>query len=67
MDGRLKTIFFPLRTIKKENKKSCKKLDKDIEFNIVKSPIKFIIDASNLHVLKYSFELINIILGAFIQ
>jgi hypothetical protein len=43
LDGRLKTIFFP-GTKKGEKNNSCKKLDKDIEFNIIKSPIKCVID-----------------------
>jgi len=45
LDGRLKTIYFSIRNIKeKEKNNSCKKLDKDIEFIIIKSPIKCVID-----------------------
>jgi hypothetical protein len=44
LDGRLKTIFFPLETKERGKNNSCKKLDKDIEFNIIKSPIKCVID-----------------------
>jgi hypothetical protein len=46
LDGRLKTIYFPIKNKKeKEKDNSCKKFDKDIEFNIIKSPIKCVIDA----------------------
>jgi hypothetical protein len=68
LDGRLKIIYFSIKNKKeKEKENSCKKAWQGHWVQHNKITNKMCNWCLISHVLKYSFELINIILGAFIQ